>query len=360
MKKQIQKLMIVVILIATTQFANAQWSITGNAGTNNTNFLGTTDAQPLRFKTNAVQHLILDATGRLGIGVTSPIYKIDVSTTTLTRGINSNNSTSSTSTIYGNYSLANNAGTGGAYGLYSWGRGALGTNYGIYGRASEGDANYAIYGYAVGAATTNYGVYATASGATTNWAGYFVQNAYMGGAVGVGTTAITDSKLTVQQTGTTLATAKLLNTSKGPNVSWVHFGTTGDWYIRSSSNSGKVILQDQNAAATVCIGSTTAATGYRLSVAGKIICEELKVLLKASWPDYVFAKDYNLMPLNELQSYIDENKHLPGIPSAPEMEEDGGIAVGEMQTVLVKKLEEANLYILQLNKRLEELESKLK
>ena len=66
------------------------------------------------------------------------------------------------------------------------------------------------------------------------------------------------------------------------------------------------------------------------------------------------------MPLNQLENYISENKHLPGVPSATEMEEKGGMEVGEMQTLLVKKLEEANLYILQLNSRLEELEAKLK
>ena len=66
------------------------------------------------------------------------------------------------------------------------------------------------------------------------------------------------------------------------------------------------------------------------------------------------------MPLKQLENYISDNNHLPGIPSATEMQEKGGMEVGEMQTLLVKKLEEANLYILQLNQRLEELEAKLK
>ena len=187
-----------------------------------------------------------------------------------------------------------------------------------------------------------------------------MQNTYTGGAVGIGTTTLTDTKLAVVQTGTTLATAKFSNANKGANISWVHFGATGDWYLRSAANTGKVILQDQNASATVCIGSTQAATGYKLSVAGKIMCEELKVLLKANWPDYVFAKDYELMPLKQLEEFIKTNNHLPGVPSANAIEKDGGVAVGEMQTVLLKKLEEANLYILQLNKRLDELETKLK
>jgi hypothetical protein len=66
------------------------------------------------------------------------------------------------------------------------------------------------------------------------------------------------------------------------------------------------------------------------------------------------------MSLTELENFIEKENHLPGIPSAKDMEEEGGVSVGEMQTILVKKLEEANLYILQLNKRIEELEAKSK
>lgn len=396
------KTLISTMLVTVTMQANAQWSLTGNAATTSANFLGTTDAQPLRFRTSNTLRMNLDANGKLGLGNNAPVYKFDVLATAEARGINLSNTFNSTSTTYGTYSVTNNTGTGSAYGSYSQGRGSGGSNVGVYGTASEGATNYALYGvgysaaglnaygiyatatgagaqnygayfsttgtsttgntalYATssGASPLNYGVYASASGGTTNWAGYFVQNTYTGGAVGIGTTTITDSKFSVQQTGTTLATAKFVNTSKGANISWVHFGTTGDWYLRSSANTGKVILQDQNASATVCIGSAQAASGYKLSVAGKVMCTELKVLLQANWPDYVFAKDYELMPLKKLEEFISTNSHLPGVPSAKEMETEGGIAVGEMQTVLLKKLEEANLYILQLNKRLEELEAK--
>lgn len=388
MKNKFQ-LMLMITLIITSQYANAQWGLSGNAGTTSANFLGTTDSQSILFRTNNTQRMVIDPSGRLGLGLNTPLYRFDVKSSTHTRTINSNNSHSSTSSTYGSYSIANNPGTGSAFGMYGNGAGVGGTNYGVYGSSAEGSTNYGVYGttttsasspigvgsygVATGTGTTNYGIQGNASGATTNyavfgtatgsgtnWAGYFLQNTYMGGAVGVGTTTIADCKFSVQQTGTTLATAKFLNTSKGPNISWVHFGTTGDWYLRSAANTGTVVLQDQNASAKVCIGGTQAATGYKLSVTGKIICEELKVLLTANWPDYVFESEYPLMPLNQLENYISENKHLPGVPSATEMEEKGGMEVGEMQTLLVKKLEEANLYILQLNSRLEELEAKLK
>nr|MBK9650505.1 hypothetical protein [Bacteroidota bacterium] len=53
--------------------------------------------------------------------------------------------------------------------------------------------------------------------------------------------------------------------------------------------------------------------------------------MEGNWPDYVFAKDYTLMPLEELKTNIDQNKHLPGLPSAQTIENDGGYHLGEMQ-----------------------------
>lgn len=390
MKTLMKLFVFFLLLVMVNHSASAQWSLTGNGATTASNFLGTTDAQTLKFRTNNVQRMVIDVNGRLGLGTTAPGYRFDLLTTTDLRGMNLNNSMTTTSTTYGAFITANNTGTGSAYGVYGYGRGAGGSNFGVYGFSNEGaiatgvfgnantnattltaygvqgtssgagTSNYGLFGSATGAGITNYGVYGSASGGTTNWAGYFVNNVYTGGALGLGTTTIADSRLSVQQSGTTVATGKFLNTSKGPNTSWIHFGTSGDWYLRSASNSGKVIIQDQNANATVCIGTTVPATGYKLSVSGKVICTELKVLLQSNWPDYVFAKDYSLMPLKQLEEYISVNSHLPGVPSASEISESDGLAVGEMQTVLLKKLEEANLYILQLHKRVEELEAKVK
>ncbi len=92
------------------------------------------------------------------------------------------------------------------------------------------------------------------------------------------------------------------------------------------------------------------ATGYQLSVAGKIIAEEVKIQLRASWPDYVFGKNYKLMPLDELEESINKNKHLPNIPSAAEVEKDG-ISLGDMNKRLMEKIEELTLYIIDLNKK---------
>ena len=109
----------------------------------------------------------------------------------------------------------------------------------------------------------------------------------------------------------------------------------------------------------VNIGTTTGATGYKLSVNGKIIGTEVKVQLAGNWPDYVFHEEYELMSMDRLASFISENKHLPGIPSACEVAEDEGIELGEMQRRTVEKLEELTLYILELKKENDTLKSRI-
>jgi len=76
-----------------------------------------------------------------------------------------------------------------------------------------------------------------------------------------------------------------------------------------------------------------------------------------AWPDFVFEPTYELRPLNEVKLYIAENGHLPEVPSA-EMAEAEGIDVGEMNKLLLQKIEELTLYLLQQEERIKVLESK--
>ncbi len=73
------------------------------------------------------------------------------------------------------------------------------------------------------------------------------------------------------------------------------------------------------------------------------------------WADYVFAKDYKLKELNEVEEYIAENKHLPGIPSAADIEKNG-LSVGKMQALHMEKIEELTLYMIELQKQNELLQ----
>jgi len=103
---------------------------------------------------------------------------------------------------------------------------------------------------------------------------------------------------------------------------------------------------------------TEFASGYRLSVDGKIICEEARVRMSEDWPDYVFGKEYNLLPVEKLESFIDANGHLPNIPPASEIEASG-VDLGEMQRLMMEKIEELSLYIIEQQKRMTDQQSQI-
>lgn len=108
------------------------------------------------------------------------------------------------------------------------------------------------------------------------------------------------------------------------------------------------------------IGTTSFTDGvdtFKLSVAGNIRANRVKVY--TTWADYVFEDDYNLPSINEVEKYINENGHLKDIPSA-ELVEKNGIELGEMNKLLLQKIEELTLYIIDLNKEVEYLKDSIK
>ena len=76
-----------------------------------------------------------------------------------------------------------------------------------------------------------------------------------------------------------------------------------------------------------------------------------------NWPDYVFEEDYTLRPLSEVEAFIAANNHLPDVPSQTEIETNGA-ELGEMNRILLQKIEELTLYIIEQDKRIQELENK--
>ncbi|MCV9927684.1 tail fiber protein [Flavobacterium sp. LS1R49] len=103
------------------------------------------------------------------------------------------------------------------------------------------------------------------------------------------------------------------------------------------------------------IGIGTSNPDSKLTVAGNIHAREVKVTVNAGVvPDYVFANDYKLKPLKEVEEYIKENSHLPEIPSAQEIE-DKGLMLAEMNLSLLKKMEEMTLYMIEQDKEMKNL-----
>ncbi|SFC36045.1 hypothetical protein SAMN04487891_109169 [Flagellimonas taeanensis] len=114
------------------------------------------------------------------------------------------------------------------------------------------------------------------------------------------------------------------------------------------------------------VGIGTTAPDSKLAVKGNIHAEEVKVDLSVPGPDYVFKERYDLKSLEEVKDYIKEHGHLPNIPSAKEMEENG-IQLGEMNMKLLEKIEELTLYLIEkeeteklMLRQLHELDEKIK
>ena len=145
-------------------------------------------------------------------------------------------------------------------------------------------------------------------------------------------------------------------------------------HITLESNTGKVILEDltfggdQNNDAMFITGDGRVGmgvtnvdpddmpAGYRLYVTEGILAERVKVALSTAteWSDYVFDDDYELMSLKEVSEYVSKKHHLPNVPSADEVVEQG-IDVAKMDALLLEKIEELTLYIIDLQKQINEL-----
>jgi len=131
-------------------------------------------------------------------------------------------------------------------------------------------------------------------------------------------------------------------------------------YIENSSETNTPLIYGDFLTDQVGIGTSYIPTDpdtntpYTLAVNGKAIAEEVQVMTRTTWPDYVFTEDYELMPLTELEEEIETLGHLPGVPSASEVEENGH-ALGKMDAILLEKVEELTLHLIELNKEVSTL-----
>ncbi len=305
-----------------------------------------------------------NAAGRIGIGFSTPTYDVDVNKSA-------------------NSAFMRVKSTSGFAGL-------------IIDKASPGDNGYLVYQhngsgdwYVGTVKNTDFAISTSYSAADGKF--YIEQST---GNVGIGTTT---PARTLEIAGP-WQTARLSSTSSGATLEFVST-TKNDWaistwygnmaliystddfvtktdeyyftpasiypYASNTKSLGTAAKQWSNLysvdgvfTGNMAIGSVF-ATGYKLSVSGKIICEELRVNAVADWPDYVFGKQYKLMSLHDLDLYIQTNGHLPNVPSAGEVNKSG-VDVGEMQRLMMEKIEELSLYVIRQQKQIDELEKQLK
>jgi hypothetical protein len=191
------------------------------------------------------------------------------------------------------------------------------------------------------------------------------------GNVGIGTT-LASTSLSVSSASEDLLHLSKKTGAAGDNIYLVfsHGDNTSSANARAkigvnikSGGAGRLVFQTGysttlveqmriDEAGNVGIGITNPQ--QKLHVKGTVYSTEVKVDLAAgNGPDYVFEPTYRLKPLAEIETYIKENKHLPEVPTAKAMEKNG-VLLGEMNMLLLKKVEELTIYSIEQNKKLNE------
>lgn len=317
------------------------WTKTGNAGTNpTTNFVGTTDNQPLIFRTSNVRSGFIDkafgGTFSVFFGPSAGI----ASTGNANVGIGANslkaNTTGYSNMGVGAYSLEKNID-----GFFNT---AVGSN--AIGNNTSGDNNLGLGAaslrlLATGNNNTAIGVY---SGFNALGSG----NMFLGYQAGY------------NETGSNML--YLANSNTANPLMKGNFDT--DW-LRINVGSATGTANTAATASYVAIGNFDPATpmaiptGYRLVVEQGILTEKIKVALKSTtvggdWSDYVFEDSYKLLPLEKVEKFIKDNKHLPNVPSAEEMLSNGNDLI-KTDAKLLEKIEELTLYMIELNKEIKAL-----
>ena len=297
-------------------------------------------ANNMAFSTGSIERMRIDQAGFVGIGTASATSQLEVVTTAFT-----NPAIKAFGKSVGVYAEATDmngpltdAGIAGystigyeAIGVHGKGtylsNGGNGNIYGVVGTAGATNPlnNVGVFGEAHNANGYNYGVL----GLSRSTTGIF--NAGVAGQVELNTTAVWNRAV--------FGIAPV-----APN----HYAGYFD---------GNVDVQTGN----MRIGNVTTPAGYKLFVEQGILTEKVKVAVptSAAWADYVFANDYKLKPLLEVESFINENKHLPNVPSAVELVKEG-LDLGKMQAKQMEKIEELTLYMIEMKKEINTLKEENK
>ncbi|WP_420385481.1 hypothetical protein [Roseivirga sp.] len=347
MKKKLYTL----LMLFVSTFAFAQWS-----GTNPIYYNG----------------------GKVGIGTDSPSYKLhtvgdiyslwgykvgETNQVTSDAMFDGYKSSSSTGAVFGikilRYLSGSTVNIGGIYGLKvesgpSFSSSATNV-YGIYTKAlAFGENSTATNAYSLysdsptGSITNSFNIYAAGS-----------TKSYFGGNVGIGTTS-PNAKLEVTGATRINSTTPVLHFLENDitdsnfqiDVSGgnLNFRTNNDSFTNASTKMS--ILNNGN------VGMGTTTPGEKLEVNGTIRSKKVKVEA-SGWPDYVFADNYQLPSLTDIENFIKTNGHLPEVPSAKEVTENG-LDLGDMEATLLKKVEEMTLYMIEMKKEVEALKEENK
>jgi len=252
------------------------------------------------------------SSGNVGIGTSSPAFSIDINQSTPAINVNGSG--------FGN--------SGASLNLLGWA--------GTYKNWQIGVANIGPHGL-------NFTPSTIAGGSSFSGPVMTIQD---DGSVGIGT--VFPARLLDVNGDANIGTNLIVGTSVYTNTY-----TAGSIAAVNFKNSSGSNIISYLSSGNVGIGTTTPSE--KLSVNGNIRSQKV-IVTQSGWPDYVFSPFFKLKPLSQVGQFIDQYKHLPGMPSAKKIAEEG-IDVGATETVIVRKIEELTLYMIEMKKEIAILRS---
>lgn len=251
----------------------------------------------------------------------------------------------------------------GGYALYS--NNALG---GVQSSFNMGVGTYSLFSNTTGSGNTAVGTRAlfhNTTGETSTAIGYQAgynkngtSNVYIGYSAGYAASLTNENSMLVinnKQVNPLISGSFGTNTAGDGGYLKFHLGTTAP-----NNTTGFLAIGDFSSSTPPVLnfGGGAGTNSYRLIVQDGIMTEKIKVAVKGSadWADYVFEPSYKLMTLDNVEAFVKENYHLPNVPSASEMS-NNGLDVMQTSAKLLEKIEELTLYMIQMNKEIKVLKA---
>ena len=342
------------------------WTLNGNANATAASFIGTPAGIPINFKIGGVTAGKISNTSNFFLGYQSGLSGGGSGTTNI--GVGSNTlaalTTGISNTAFGGDALKANT-TGQlnlAIGSTALTANTTGSNNVALGHASlfknvAGSNNIAIGKDALFNATGSGNLAVGGSSGVTLTTG--ANNTYLGYQSGLLNSTGSGNVLIGYQAGQAETGSNKLYLANSNTASPLVKGEFDNKNLKinlgatKSTTVGFLAVGNFDVAFPMPTGNT-----YRLIVQDGIITEKVKVALKttADWADYVFEPSYQLMPLDKVESFIKENKHLPNVPSAEDMSKNG-LDVSQTSAKLMEKIEELTLYMIEMNKEIKALKA---